>query len=168
VDHREHGKGREQTHAGGAGGGARHQHRPNDDHVGQDQDQGVRQLAREGGRHDQRLDGEAGQDERDRGGVDRPQEADGQPGPAAAELPRGEADDQRRRVQQGRSRVDVRRVVRTEEGGDAEERSRDREGDLVEEGHPVLQEGAAALGVEGEGGGAAETAHDLGGDGHEG
>ncbi len=113
-------QGREQAHARAVGGGARHHHRPDDDHVGEDQDQRVRHLPGEGGRHEERLRGEADEDDRHRGGVDRPQEAGRQRRPARADLPRGQADHERRRVEQRRARV---AVVRPGEGGHDEERS---------------------------------------------
>ena len=124
----------------------------------------MRHLAGKGGRHEERLRGEADEDERHRGGVDHAQEAGRQRGPAPADLPRGQADDERRRVEEGWARV---AVVGPGEGGDDEERARDAEGDLVEEGHPPLQESPAALGVEVEGrGAAAQATHDPGSDGH--
>ena len=153
-DGRRGGNGRQHAHPGGSGGRARHHHRPQDDHVGEDQDQRVRHFAGERGRHHEGLGGEADEDERDRGGVDRLQEACRQRGPAPAELPRGQAHDERRAVEEGRGRV---AVVRAGEDGHDEERARDREGDPVEERHPFLQERATALRVEVEGRGAAAS-----------
>jgi hypothetical protein len=111
------------------------------------------------------MRGEADEDERHRGGIDRLQETGRERRPAPADLPRNEAHHERRGVQQGRARV---AVVRAGEGGGDEEGARDPESDLVEERHPFLQEGAAALRVEVEGRGAApEALHGPGRDGHQ-